>query len=100
MPSFAYNHAGRQYFYWQSYIHSKSVIVNFILIELWIFIGSADFLGLNLFTAIQVTPTIREGELKGLHKDAMVDYSADTNWERYINKSTNILNNHLFSYEI
>ncbi|XP_076107988.1 lactase/phlorizin hydrolase-like isoform X2 [Mytilus galloprovincialis] len=44
--------------------------------------GSADFLGLNLFTAIQVTPTIREGELKGLHKDAMVDYSADTNWER------------------
>ncbi|VDI50812.1 lactase-phlorizin hydrolase, partial [Mytilus galloprovincialis] len=44
--------------------------------------GSADFLGLNLFTAIQVTPTIREGELKGLHKHAMVDYSADTNWER------------------
>ena len=45
-------------------------------------IGSADFLGLNLYTASLVTPATGSGRVTRMEKDTMVDSSIGTDWER------------------
>lgn len=67
-------------------LHVSLCVFTFLYDNKWILIsyiiGSADFLGLNLYTARLVTPATGSGGVTGMEKDIMIDSSIGTDWER------------------
>lgn len=47
------------------------------------FAGSADFLGLNLYTAYLVTIAEHTDMLTGIAKDTAAKFSVDSSWKKY-----------------